>query len=204
MYCTQCGTQKPPNATYCPECGVQSAQAQQWQERLYPPQPHPYKQIGGMLRFLHVLMILGIVFLPFTLISQIGMLFWAPAELGATVLLNISSMITGVLGIVTTALLLKRNPVFLRLWEFSCLFSITSLVVYSVYAFLTMETWLAVFYIVRDSLCHWRHCAVDTVLPALRSCANLHGYGCIHQAKHFLQAGHPANPGRTRRRSTST
>ncbi|MCL2447028.1 MAG: zinc-ribbon domain-containing protein [Oscillospiraceae bacterium] len=75
MYCTQCGRQRPPDYKFCPECGAAQAPAQTAPyQHPYPHAPysqvaiqgiavqqHPYKQIGGMLKFVQVMRVLGII-----------------------------------------------------------------------------------------------------------------------------------------------
>ncbi|MCL2531235.1 MAG: zinc ribbon domain-containing protein [Oscillospiraceae bacterium] len=145
MYCTQCGTQKPPNATYCPECGTAQAAQQPYPQapyyyghtQPYPNLKHPYQSIGGVLRWLQVSLIFSCIFLPILWAFNIFTFVRGEGDF-STILLNSTSMISGILTLVCMIMLLRRKPNFLRIYEISCLVMLGGLLLYDVYLLFTM------------------------------------------------------------------
>ncbi|MCL2531234.1 MAG: zinc-ribbon domain-containing protein [Oscillospiraceae bacterium] len=114
MYCTQCGTQKPPNATYCPQCGTAQAATTQpapYQQVPYPayPQQHPYKRIGGALAFWLVWTILAMLLATFLLLYGAAGVF---AERGFLLDLAMGAVLLATC--VPTLQLFARQPSFLK------------------------------------------------------------------------------------------
>ncbi|MCL2194894.1 MAG: zinc ribbon domain-containing protein [Oscillospiraceae bacterium] len=123
MYCPQCGTQKPPHAAFCPECGlkapVQSAhaypQVPYYAHQHAMPQHHPYQQIGGVLRWLQVGMIIVIIMVPITFMQSLFD-FLASGDIHLIFQFFLSAG-TSAFYIVCLAMLLRRKPKFLRMFE---------------------------------------------------------------------------------------
>jgi len=150
MYCPQCGTQRPPDCKFCANCGAAQAPMQPQQPQQQTPynayaQPyfnrqHPYKRIGGMLRWFQVSLIIAAIWMPFYLWFQLRTLTAAPL-MGAHIL-SITTLIMMLLTQLTMLLLLLRKPIFLRVYEITVLVMLAGFLAYDVYLLFTMGTFM--------------------------------------------------------------
>lgn len=125
-FCSNCGTRVEDGAHFCPECGTALNDPQQTPQenpsKLSVPQEAEnsnYQQLGGWLLFFVVCWALGALSGLSTLAAGIRTLFsFSPGFILSALFTIVEGLLTVGIGALLVVLVIQRNPLFLRVYQF--------------------------------------------------------------------------------------